>query len=57
MGNDIPPDRSMYIEHLLEIQRELEEDLEMCETLEAMLNVSLHGVFLRKDNHRRHFAW
>jgi hypothetical protein len=46
MGDDIRPDRVMCIELLIEIQRELEEDLERCETLEAMLNMSMYGVFL-----------
>jgi hypothetical protein len=43
-GDDIRPDRAMCIELLIEIQRELEEDLERCETLEDMLNVSRHGM-------------
>jgi hypothetical protein len=46
MGYISGPDRAMCIELLIEIQREREEDLERCETLEAMLNVSLHGAFL-----------
>jgi hypothetical protein len=46
MGDDIRSDRSMCIELLIDIQREMEEYLERCETLEAMLNVSLHDVFL-----------
>jgi hypothetical protein len=46
MGDDFRPDRAMCIALLIEIQREPEEDLKRCETLEAMLNVSLHGVLL-----------
>jgi hypothetical protein len=46
MGDDIRPVRAVCIELLIEIQRELEEDLERCETLEAMLNVSLYIVCL-----------
>jgi hypothetical protein len=46
MGDDIRTEIAMCIELLIEIQRELEEDLERCETLEAMINMSLHGEFL-----------
>jgi hypothetical protein len=46
MSDDILPDIAMCIVLLLEIQRKLEEDLERCETLEDMRNVSLHVVFL-----------
>jgi hypothetical protein len=36
----------LSIELILVIQKLLEEDLLQCQSMEAMLNVSLHGVFL-----------
>jgi hypothetical protein len=41
-GQDIP----FSIELILAIQKLLEEDLLKCQSMEAMLNVSLHGMFL-----------
>jgi hypothetical protein len=46
MGDDTRQDRAFSIEFILSIQKLLEEDLIKCQSMEAMLNVSLHGVFL-----------
>jgi hypothetical protein len=46
MGDDTRQDRAFSIELILAIQKFLEEDLLKCQSMEAMLNVSLHGVFL-----------
>jgi hypothetical protein len=46
MGDDTRQDRAFSIELILAIQKLLEEDLLKCQSMEAMLNVSLHGVFL-----------
>jgi hypothetical protein len=45
MGDDTRQDRAFSIELILVIQKLLEEDLLKCQTMEAMLNVSLHGIF------------
>jgi hypothetical protein len=44
--DDTRQDRAFSIEFILSIQKLLEEDLLKCQSMEAMLNVSLHGVFL-----------
>jgi hypothetical protein len=46
MGNDTRQDRSFTIELILAIQKLLEADMLQCQAMEAMLDVSLHGVFL-----------
>jgi hypothetical protein len=46
MGYDTRQDRAFSIELILAIQKLLEEDLLKCQSMEAMLNVSLRGVFL-----------
>jgi hypothetical protein len=46
MGDDTRQDRAFSIELILAIQKLLEEDLNKCQSMESMLNVSLHGVFL-----------
>jgi hypothetical protein len=46
MGDDTRQDRAFIIELILDIQKFLEEDLLKYQSVEAMLNVSLHGVFL-----------
>jgi hypothetical protein len=46
MGDDTRQDRAFSIEFILAIQKFLEEDLLKCQSMEAMLNVLLHGVFL-----------
>jgi hypothetical protein len=46
MGDDTRQDRAFSIELFLAIQKLLEEDLLKCQSMDAMLNVSLHGVFL-----------
>jgi hypothetical protein len=46
MGDDMRQDRAFSIEFLLAIQKLLEEDLLKFQSTEAILNVSLHGVFL-----------
>jgi hypothetical protein len=46
MGDDTRQDRAFIIEFILAIQKLLEEDLLKFQSMEAMLNVSLHGVFL-----------
>jgi hypothetical protein len=46
MGDDTMQDRAFSIELILAIQKLLEEDLLKCQSMDAMLNVSLHGVFL-----------
>jgi hypothetical protein len=49
MGDDTRQDRAFSIAFILAIQKFLEEDLLKCQSMEAMLNVSLHGVFLIAD--------
>jgi hypothetical protein len=46
MGGDTSQYRAFSIELIVAIQRLLEEDLLKFQFMEAMLNVSLHGVFL-----------
>jgi hypothetical protein len=46
MGDDTRQDRAFSIELILAIQKLLEEGLLKCQSMGAMLNVSLHGVFL-----------
>jgi hypothetical protein len=46
MGDDTRQYRAFSIQLILAIQKLLEEDLLKCQSMEAMLNVSLHGVFL-----------
>jgi hypothetical protein len=46
MGDDTRKDRASSIELILAIQKFLEENLLKCQSMESMLNVSLHGVFL-----------
>jgi hypothetical protein len=46
MGDDTRQDRAFRIERMLVMQMLLEEDLLQCQSMESMLNVSLHGVFL-----------
>jgi hypothetical protein len=46
MGDDTRQDRAFVIELILAIQKLLEEYLLKCQSMEAMLNISLHGVFL-----------
>jgi hypothetical protein len=46
MGDDTRQDRAFSIELILAIQKLLEEDLLKCQSMEAMLNISPHGVFL-----------
>jgi hypothetical protein len=46
MGDDTMQDRVFIIELILAIQKLLEEDLLKCQSIGAMLNVSLHEVFL-----------
>jgi hypothetical protein len=46
MGDDTRQDRAFSIEFIIAIQKIMEEDLLKCQSMEAMLNVSLHGVFL-----------
>jgi hypothetical protein len=45
MGDDTRQDRAFSIELILAMQKFLEEDLLKCHTMEAMFNVSLHGIF------------
>jgi hypothetical protein len=48
MGDDTRQDRAFSIEFILAMQKLLEEDLlkyQTMEAMEAMLNVSLHGIF------------
>jgi hypothetical protein len=45
MGYDARQDRDFIIELIMAMQKLLEEDLIKCQTMEAMLNVSLHGIF------------
>jgi hypothetical protein len=45
MGDDTRQDRAFSIELILAMQKLLEEDLLKCQTMEAVLNVSLHGIF------------
>jgi hypothetical protein len=45
MGDDTRQDRAFSIELILAMQKLLEEDLLKFQTMEAMLNVSLHGIF------------
>jgi hypothetical protein len=45
MGDDTIQDRAFSIELILAMKKLLEEDLLKCQTMEAMLNVSLHGIF------------
>jgi hypothetical protein len=45
MGDDTRQDRAFSIELILAMQKILEEDLIKCQTMEAMLNISLHGIF------------
>jgi hypothetical protein len=46
MGDDTRQDRALSVRLIIAIQKILEEDLFKCQSMEAMLNVSLHGVFL-----------
>jgi hypothetical protein len=46
MGDDTMQDRASSIKLILAIQTFLEEDLIKCQSMDAMLNVSLHGVFV-----------
>jgi hypothetical protein len=46
MGDDTRQDRAFSIELILAIQKLLKEDLLKCQSMEAVYNVSLHGVFL-----------
>jgi hypothetical protein len=46
MGDDTRQDRAFVIELILAIQKLLEEDLLKYQSMEAISNVSLHGVFL-----------
>jgi hypothetical protein len=45
MGDDTRLDRAFRIELIMAMQKLLEEDLLKCQAMEAMLNVSLHGIF------------
>jgi hypothetical protein len=45
MGDDTRQYRAFSIELILAMQKLLEEDLLKSQTMEAMLNVSLHGIF------------
>jgi hypothetical protein len=45
MGDDTRQDTAFSIELILAMQKLLEEDLLKCQTMEAMINVSLHGIF------------
>jgi hypothetical protein len=45
MGDGTRQDRAFSIELILAVQKLLEEDLLKCQTIAAMLNVSLHGIF------------
>jgi hypothetical protein len=46
MGDDTRQDKVFSIELILAMQKLLEEDLLQCQSMESMLNVSLHGVLL-----------
>jgi hypothetical protein len=45
MGDDTRQYKAFSIELILAIQKLLEEDLLKCQIVEAMLNISLHGIF------------
>jgi hypothetical protein len=45
MEDDTRQDRAFSIKLIMVMQKLLEEDLLKCQTMEAMLNVSLHGIF------------
>jgi hypothetical protein len=45
MGDDTRQDRALSIELILVMQKFLEDDLLKCQTMEAMLNVSLYVIF------------
>jgi hypothetical protein len=45
MGDGTRQDRAFSIELIIAMQKLLEEDLLKCQTMEAMLNVSLHEIF------------
>jgi hypothetical protein len=45
MGDDTRQYRAFSIELILAMQKLLEEDLHKCQTMEAMINVSRHGIF------------
>jgi hypothetical protein len=45
MGDDTRQDRAFSITLILAMQKLLEEDLLKCQTMEAMLSVSLHVIF------------
>jgi hypothetical protein len=45
IGDDTRQDRAFSIKFILAMQKLLEEDLLKCQTMEAMLNVSVRGIF------------
>jgi hypothetical protein len=47
MVDDKRQNRAFRIELILAMQKLLEEDLIKCQTMESMLNVSLHGIFFK----------
>jgi hypothetical protein len=46
MGDDIQPDRDLIIELMLTIQMEYETMLNICRSVEEMLDACLHAAFL-----------